>query len=111
MFLFLVTAPYDNTHVRARHRRTEPRRFAMHLVSDLDRLVCQVDSVYYVSFGRRKSWLVPAQVLCGGMMLWARSVMDDWIGEDGGSPHIKTLTAYFLALYFIMATQVCAYVL
>lgn len=40
-------------------------------------------------------------------MLWARSVMDDWIGEDGGKPHVKTLTAYFLALYFIMATQVC----
>lgn len=40
-------------------------------------------------------------------MLWARSVMDDWVGEDGGKPHVKTLTAYFLALYFIMATQVC----
>lgn len=39
-------------------------------------------------------------------MLWARSVMDDWIGEDGGKPDVKTLTAYFLALYFIMATQV-----
>ncbi|CAM9227272.1 unnamed protein product [Ascophyllum nodosum] len=64
-----------------------------------------VDSVYSRSFGRRKSWLVPSQLLCGGMMLWARSVMDDWIGEDGGDPHIKTLTAYFLGLYFIMATQ------
>lgn len=39
-------------------------------------------------------------------MLWARSVMDDWIGEDGRTPHVKTLTGYFLALYFIMATQV-----
>eukprot|EP00752_Nemacystus_decipiens_P013489 g11948.t1 len=64
-----------------------------------------VDSLYVPSFGRRKSWLVPAQLLCGAMMLWARSVMDGWIGEDGGKPHIKTLTAYFLALYFIMATQ------
>lgn len=67
----------------------------------------QVDSVYSASFGRRKSWLVPAQLLCGGMMLWARSEMDDWVGEDGGPPHVKTLTTYFLALYFIMATQVC----
>lgn len=41
-------------------------------------------------------------------MLLARSVMDEWIGEDGGVPHVKTLTAYFFALYFIMATQVCA---
>lgn len=73
----------------------------------LDVLAVQVDSLYFPSFGRRKSWLVPAQLLCGGMMLWARSVMDDWIGEDGGEPHVKTLTAYFLALYFIMATQVC----
>lgn len=40
-------------------------------------------------------------------MLWARSAMDDWVGEDGGIPHVKTLSAYFLALYFIMATQVC----
>lgn len=39
-------------------------------------------------------------------MLWARSAMDDWIGEDGRKPHVKTLTGYFLALYFIMATQV-----
>lgn len=39
-------------------------------------------------------------------MLWARSVMDDWIGEDGGKPDVNTLTAYFLTLYFIMATQV-----
>lgn len=39
-------------------------------------------------------------------MLWARSVMDDWIGEDGRTPHVKMLTGYFLALYFIMATQV-----
>lgn len=66
----------------------------------------QVDSVYSQSFGRRKSWLVPAQLLCGGMMLWAGDVMDDWIGEDGGQPHINTLAAYFFALYFIMATQV-----
>ncbi|CAM9841399.1 unnamed protein product, partial [Hapterophycus canaliculatus] len=28
-----------------------------------------VDSLYFPSFGRRKSWLVPAQLLCGGMML------------------------------------------
>lgn len=71
-------------------------------------LAFQVDSVYSPSFGRRKSWLVPAQFLCGGMMLWAGAgdVMDEWIGEDGGPPHIKTLTAYFFALYFIMATQV-----
>lgn len=39
-------------------------------------------------------------------MLWARSVMDDWIGEHGGEPHMQTLTMYFLALFFIMATQV-----
>lgn len=69
-------------------------------------LLGQVDSLYFPSFGRRKSWLVPAQLLCGGMMLWARGVMDVWIGEDGSEPHVKTLTAYFLALYFIMATQV-----
>lgn len=39
-------------------------------------------------------------------MLWARSVMDDWVGEDGRKPHVKTLTGYFVALYFILATQV-----
>ncbi|CAN0010949.1 unnamed protein product, partial [Sphacelaria rigidula] len=64
-----------------------------------------VDSVYSPSFGRRKSWLVPAQLLCGVMMLWARGVMDVWIGENGEIPQITTLTVYFLALYFIMATQ------
>lgn len=77
------------------------------LQTPLNPLPCQVDSVYSPSFGRRKSWLVPAQLLCGVMMLWARGVMDVWIGENGEIPQITTLTVYFLALYFIMATQVC----
>ncbi|CAM9235621.1 unnamed protein product [Choristocarpus tenellus] len=64
-----------------------------------------VDSVYYSPFGRRKSWLVPVQLICGIMMLAARGAMDDWVGEDGGEPHMNTLTLYFMVLYFIMATQ------
>ncbi|CAM9547476.1 unnamed protein product [Discosporangium mesarthrocarpum] len=64
-----------------------------------------VDSVFYSPFGRRKSWLVPVQLICGLMMLGAGSLMDDWVGEDGGEPHMVTLTLYFMTLYFAMATQ------
>ncbi|CAM9721829.1 unnamed protein product, partial [Chrysoparadoxa australica] len=64
-----------------------------------------VDTYYVASFGRRKSWLVPVQAICGVMMLGASGYINGWAGEDGGEPHVKTLSAYFFVLYLMMATQ------
>ena len=72
-----------------------------------------VDSIYVPSFGRRKSWLVPVQLLCGLMMVGVAPWMNNWVGDgDGdGIPDGRTeveiypLATYFLMLYFLMATQ------
>lgn len=68
-----------------------------------------VDSYYVASFGRRKTWLVPVQLLTGLMMICGASYIQLWLreGEDSvvAEPDTLTLTAYFFALYFLMATQ------
>mmetsp|Transcript_16032 Transcript_16032/g.48961 ORF Transcript_16032/g.48961 Transcript_16032/m.48961 type:complete len:453 (-) Transcript_16032:315-1673(-) len=72
-----------------------------------------VDSVFVPAFGRRKSWLVPVQLLCGGLMIWGQYRIDAWLGEpdDGDeeteerAPEVRTLTLYFLGLFALMATQ------
>ena len=38
-----------------------------------------VDSVYVRSFGRRKSWIVPMQVLIGALMIWLGQHIDDLV--------------------------------
>uniref|UniRef100_A0A6V3DJ58 Acetyl-coenzyme A transporter 1 n=1 Tax=Heterosigma akashiwo TaxID=2829 RepID=A0A6V3DJ58_HETAK len=64
-----------------------------------------VDSTYLPAVGRRKSWLVPVQLICGLVMLGATMVIDDWVGATGAIPSVPNLTWYFLFLYFLMATQ------
>ena len=39
-----------------------------------------VDSLYHPGLGRRKSWLVPVQLLCGAMMI---------AGENRGEPSFE----------------------
>ena len=71
-----------------------------------------IDSVYAKSIGRRKTWLVPIQLLAGLLMIWHSADIGTWLGggatgADGGdaSPDIVTLTSFFVVLYFLMATQ------
>ncbi|KAJ8602706.1 hypothetical protein CTAYLR_003800 [Chrysophaeum taylorii] len=60
-----------------------------------------VDSSKVRGFGRRKSWLVPTQLLIGTSMVLARSSIDAWMTL----PDMRKLTALFLGLYFLCATQ------
>mmetsp|Transcript_36 Transcript_36/g.45 ORF Transcript_36/g.45 Transcript_36/m.45 type:complete len:482 (+) Transcript_36:174-1619(+) len=67
-----------------------------------------VDSIYISSFGRRKSWLVPVQMLSGILMLYGATKIEKWMGEDNSpnlTPNVPALTTYFLTLYLLMATQ------
>lgn len=65
-----------------------------------------VDGIYSRAFGRRKSWLVPIQLMCGFFMLGMASVVDDLLdSRDGSEPDIQMLTLLFGTLYFFMATQ------
>ena len=61
-----------------------------------------VDSYFLQDFGRRKSWIIPLQVLSGMLMLWLSSSIDILI--QSGS-HIYTLTFIFLLIVTIYATQ------
>ena len=74
-----------------------------------------VDSIFLPSFGRRKSWLVPVQLLCGCMMVGVAPWLNGWVGDGdgdgvpdasrGSEPRVYPLAAYFFLLYFLMATQ------
>jgi len=65
-----------------------------------------VDSIYSKRFGRRKSWLVPAQLCIGVTMLVAAQYTDTLLGHEGGrSPNVGALLLLFLILNMMAATQ------
>uniref|UniRef100_A0A0N4ZV66 Acetyl-coenzyme A transporter 1 n=1 Tax=Parastrongyloides trichosuri TaxID=131310 RepID=A0A0N4ZV66_PARTI len=67
-----------------------------------------VDSIWIRSLGRRKTWLVPTQLLISIYLIVLSFFIDDIIPEDHthGIPiNIKVLTLIFLPLNFLAATQ------
>lgn len=64
-----------------------------------------VDSIFNVRFGRRKSWLVPAQYLIGLCMLCLSFKIDSLIGDDSEPVNIYALTFIFACLNTLAATQ------
>ncbi|CRL01967.1 CLUMA_CG015131, isoform A [Clunio marinus] len=65
-----------------------------------------VDSVYIKAFGRRKSWLVPTQILIGIFMIFLSQNVNDWLGDGSTKgPQMFLLTAVFFVLWFLTATQ------
>jgi len=65
-----------------------------------------VDSVFVASVGRRKSWLVPTQILIGVMLVTVSWHLDELLGNlDDSGPRIFELTAIFFTFFFLAATQ------
>ncbi|XP_068699188.1 acetyl-coenzyme A transporter 1-like [Montipora foliosa] len=65
-----------------------------------------VDTAYFSSFGRRKTWLVPVQYLIGIFMLVLSQHIEELMGEKTEEgPSILSLTAIFFCLNFLAATQ------
>jgi len=66
-----------------------------------------VDSVYSEKVGRRKTWLLPTQLLIGAMMLYVAARMPVWLGEGEGHGKLQivNLTFCYLVLYVCCATQ------
>lgn len=62
-----------------------------------------VDAAYFARFGRRKTWMVPAQLLIGLMLVWISALLDELM--YGETLHVEALTALFFILYFLCATQ------
>ncbi|KAJ9472795.1 PAT family [Diplonema papillatum] len=58
-----------------------------------------IDSIFSRSFGRRKTWLVPCQLLIGCLMLAAP------VGDMVDGLRVSSLTGYFFVLYFLCASQ------
>eukprot|EP00916_Digyalum_oweni_P026825 GHVL01044033.1.p1 GENE.GHVL01044033.1~~GHVL01044033.1.p1 ORF type:complete len:236 (+),score=22.68 GHVL01044033.1:84-791(+) len=61
-----------------------------------------VDSTSLGFWGRRKSWLIPVQSICGIVFIFGYFYLNDWIG---GVPNVRALTIYFGILFFLTATQ------
>jgi len=60
-----------------------------------------VDSCYFERFGRRKTWMVPAQILIGLILVYLSSRIDNmFVAKD-----VWMLTAVFFGLYLLCATQ------
>jgi len=85
-----------------------------------------VDACFSKRFGRRKSWLVPIQLIAGMLMVGGSGYVEQELGLDnqslGGSSgvldsaaaagttveksmNVRGVTLFFFALYFLMATQ------
>eukprot|EP00514_Thraustochytrium_sp_LLF1b_P006504 CAMPEP_0184532014 /NCGR_PEP_ID=MMETSP0198_2-20121128/13905_1 /TAXON_ID=1112570 /ORGANISM="Thraustochytrium sp., Strain LLF1b" /LENGTH=472 /DNA_ID=CAMNT_0026924511 /DNA_START=94 /DNA_END=1513 /DNA_ORIENTATION=+ len=64
-----------------------------------------VDTVYVRAFGRRKSWLVPIQILIGALMIITSQQLDSLLGEEDEKPNVYPLTAVFFVFYLLAATQ------
>ncbi|VEV55317.1 acetyl-CoA transporter, putative [Plasmodium vinckei vinckei] len=64
-----------------------------------------IDSVYIKKFGRRKSWIIPLQLICSLLMIFYSLRVSTWLGERNGSINLYSLTFFFFILFFLMATQ------
>jgi MFS transporter, PAT family, solute carrier family 33 (acetyl-CoA transportor), member 1 len=65
-----------------------------------------IDSVYIKKIGRRKTWLIPSQILIGLSMLYLAQKVDGWFGEDSTQkPQVLLITIVFFLLWFLTATQ------
>jgi len=62
-----------------------------------------VDASYIVTVGRRKTWMVPSQLLIGVVMIVLSMSLENLLYVD--QPQILPLTALFFLLYFLCATQ------
>ena len=62
-----------------------------------------VDSIFSTRLGRRKSWIVPIQLIVGMMLWWLSRNVDAYMDKE--VPDVRTLTGLFFTLVFFAATQ------
>lgn len=64
-----------------------------------------VDSVYSPKIGRRRSWIIPVQIISGICLLIMGSKIDSLIEPQVLMGNLSTLTGWFFLLIFFCATQ------
>ncbi|KAF8525237.1 MFS general substrate transporter [Hysterangium stoloniferum] len=62
-----------------------------------------VDSLFFRKIGRRKSWIVPMQLVIGSLMLWIARNSEQLL--EAPDKHLSWLTTVFTTLVFLAATQ------
>ncbi|KAF8634402.1 hypothetical protein AX15_000854 [Amanita polypyramis BW_CC] len=62
-----------------------------------------VDSVYFTSVGRRKSWIIPMQLIVGSLMLYISTNVERLMNDP--SHNVVELTTVFTSLVTFSATQ------
>ncbi|KAH8831164.1 acetyl-coenzyme A transporter 1-domain-containing protein [Flagelloscypha sp. PMI_526] len=62
-----------------------------------------VDSIYFPSVGRRRSWVIPLQFLLGSTMFYISWNVDKFLGNPG--EHLTHLTFVFTCMVMVSATQ------
>lgn len=63
-----------------------------------------IDALYINSIGRRKSWLLPLQLLLGIAFFYMAINMDDWLPETG-RPNLTMIVRMIFVVNFLSATQ------
>lgn len=57
--------------------------------------------MYFNKIGRRKTWLIPTQILIGAFMLFLGKFVDKWMGDgENEKPQMVLLTFVFFCLWF-----------
>jgi len=70
-----------------------------------------VDSLFVKRFGRRKTWLIPVQLMIGLLMFFGSSSVTEYLGGGEGisdeytEPDVYKLTFLFFVFYLLAATQ------
>lgn len=67
-----------------------------------------VDSIFIPKFGRRKTWLVPTQLIIAGTIMYAAPNIEEWMSPDpfrSGVKNVYYLTVVFFLLFLMCATQ------
>ncbi|CDZ96556.1 Acetyl-CoA transporter [Phaffia rhodozyma] len=62
-----------------------------------------VDSCFSAKVGRRKSWILPVQMIMGFSMWWLGTRINEWLERE--VPNVTFLTFIFVSLIFFAATQ------
>lgn len=62
-----------------------------------------VDWYHVPWLGRRKSWIIPVQLAVGGLMVLYSMLLPAMM--EAQHPNVAALTAMFIVLYFLVATQ------
>lgn len=60
-----------------------------------------VDLYYFKSFGRRKSWIVPSQLLMCAILFYLQGTIEDLLEHK----HVYNITALFTLMIFVVTCQ------